>query len=101
MSLRLILGTAAVMFTALTAVSCSPPLIRCETDSHCTEDMKCDVRRGLCVDKGEHIEPDDPTVTGGSTDCHAASGCPSGSDCITAYGQPVCLEGYQPLEDHR
>jgi hypothetical protein len=101
MSLRISLGIAAVVFTALTAVSCSPPLIRCETDNHCTEDMKCDVRQGLCVDKGEHIEPDGGTVTGGSTDCHTASGCPSDSSCITAYGQPVCLAGHQPPEDHR
>jgi hypothetical protein len=95
MSLRISPFIAAVVFTALTAVSCSPPLIRCETDDHCTEDMKCDVRQGLCVDKGTHIETDGGLVTGGSIDC-LASGCPSSSDCITAYGQPVCLTGHQP-----
>jgi hypothetical protein len=101
MSLRIFLRAAALVFTAVTAVSCSPPLIRCETDNNCTEDMKCDVRQGLCVDKGEHIEPDEGAVNGGSTDCHAATGCPSSSSCIMAYGQPVCLDGYQPSGDHR
>jgi hypothetical protein len=80
MSLRLSLGIAAVVFTALTAVSCSPPLIRCETDDNCTEDMKCDVRQGLCVDEGDYIETDGGTLTGGSIGCNPASSCPSDAD---------------------
>ena len=65
MTLRLSLG--AVLVAALTAVNCSPPLIRCETDEHCTSDMKCDVRQGVCVDEGDYIENPDgtPVVHGG------------------------------------
>ena len=88
MSLRISLGIAAVMFTALTAVSCSPPLIRCETDDQCTSDMKCDVRQGVCVDKGTYIE--DAGASGGSADCQSV-GCPAGSQCSVAQGQPECV----------
>jgi hypothetical protein len=81
MSLRISLRIAAVLFTALTAVSCSPPPIRCETDAQCTSDMKCDVRQGLCVDKGTYIEnPDGGPVTGGSIDCQGSGCMPPGKD---------------------
>lgn len=99
MSLRISLGIAAVMFTALTAVSCSPPLIRCETDDQCTSDMKCDLRQGLCVDKGTYIE-DGGAVTGGSVDCRLV-GCPSGSQCAMAHGQPECVLDHPSSENYR
>jgi hypothetical protein len=91
MSLRLSLGFGAALLAALFAVNCSPPLIRCDTDANCTSDMKCDVRQGVCVDKGMYIENPDGTPldgTDGGADCRT-SGCPSGGQCDTNTGQCV------------
>ncbi|WP_224369012.1 hypothetical protein [Hyalangium versicolor] len=73
MSLRISPALGAVLFSALFAVNCSPPLIRCETDNECTSDMKCDVRQGLCVDKGEYIENPDGTPAAGIDTVSTAS----------------------------
>lgn len=81
MSLRTCLVSGAALFAALFAVNCSPPPIRCETNDQCLEDMKCDVRQGLCVDEGEYIENPDGTPdtgsttrTGSDTECQQSSG---------------------------
>jgi hypothetical protein len=101
MSLHLSRAIAVVMFATLTAVGCSPPLIRCETDANCTSDMKCDVRQGLCVDDGTYIEPTDGgPVNGGSID-NPFSGSVSGGGCSTAQTSPGCLSGHQPSGTNR
>ncbi|MDY7228732.1 hypothetical protein [Hyalangium rubrum] len=84
MSLRLSLGCGAVLFAALFSVSCAPPLIRCETNEHCLEDMKCDVRQGLCVDEGTYIENPDGTP---ATEIGPAPEGGAEASCNTADGQ--------------
>jgi hypothetical protein len=91
MPLRISLAIATVLSTVIIAVACSPPLIRCETDDHCTSDMKCDVRQGLCVDKGTYIENPDGTPVDGGTRSGGSIG-EEGTDCRTR----DCLFSQEP-----
>jgi hypothetical protein len=72
--MRTVLGIGAAL-AALTTLACSPPPIRCETDDHCLEDQKCDVRQGLCVDEGEYIEEPGAMGSGGSRTGAGADSC--------------------------
>jgi hypothetical protein len=73
---------------ALLAVSCSPPLVRCREDVHCPPDMKCDVRRGTCVDQEVYAEfqdggpvwPADPAGDGGADGGDAGTTDDGGTD---------------------
>lgn len=74
MSLRNPIVLGSVLIAALFTLNCGEPLIRCETDNECTKDMKCDVRQGVCVDKGEYIENPNGTSTGNDTASVTANG---------------------------